>query len=90
MTTLFDIAAQKKTPLELRMDAFQEYLISRIAFLRECREGSKRKISDESDTLLDVWKKEAVSIQAKLEEAEICLHIFNHPDEPIPIDEIGK
>jgi hypothetical protein len=63
------------------------YLEHRIAFLREIREDNRRLAQDDSDTLIETWRHGLVTIQAKLEEAEMTLQIITK--DKINIDTIG-
>lgn len=74
---------------ELTTDKIIQYLEQRIKFLREIREDNERKLLNQSDPLRHIWKNDEITIQAKLVEAEMTLHVIKYPDQPFP-NVLGK
>ena len=58
----------------------EEYLNNRIKFLLEISQDNKRKLMNLDDKMIEQWRKDAISIRAKIEECRIILHMVTKPN----------
>lgn len=62
----------------------------RISFLNEIKDRNKKKLKDKNDVMIEIWKIDKITIQAKLEECRLSLSLLFNPGDPINLEKLLK